>query len=342
MLTDFEAELNKIYVFDKYTILYLMAGQGIFQVDFQNYTFQAPKAIFLSPGQYFQLLVGKFNISTIAFNGEVVSQFENSRYLFKHLVGLGHIEIDKVDHQPFTKVNDAEEVLTNAINNWLQLNPFGATNQQVNLLFDFVDHLEKVFPKPLNLIEFSKNLQEKPKRINLLFQEKLNRSVNGIITARVLLETKRRVVFTNQSTKEIAFEVGFNDPAYFNRFFKKQTSKTPTEFREDYSYRTSDPIINDLYQLINSNYFAHHFAEYYADQLALSIKTLSRRVHEKLGTSVKQLINQKLIEEGKKQLQLNIPIVEIAFDLGFKEPNHFMTFFKKQTGKTPTQFLLGA
>ncbi|RYF45807.1 MAG: helix-turn-helix domain-containing protein, partial [Cytophagaceae bacterium] len=42
----------------------------------------------------------------------------------------------------------------------------------------------------------------------------------------------RRLLFhTNNSLKEIAFELGFSDASYFNRFFKRETGMTPAEYR---------------------------------------------------------------------------------------------------------------
>jgi AraC family transcriptional activator of pobA len=48
---------------------------------------------------------------------------------------------------------------------------------------------------------------------------------------RVLTEAKRQLVFTNLAIGEIAYDLAFADPSHFGRFFKKQTGKTPQEFR---------------------------------------------------------------------------------------------------------------
>jgi YesN/AraC family two-component response regulator len=46
------------------------------------------------------------------------------------------------------------------------------------------------------------------------------------------VEAKSLLANTNNSMKEIAFELYFEDPAYFGRFFKKHTGLTPLHFRE--------------------------------------------------------------------------------------------------------------
>jgi AraC-like DNA-binding protein len=50
---------------------------------------------------------------------------------------------------------------------------------------------------------------------------------------RLGLEAKRLMHFTDKQNQEIAFDLGFNDPAHFSRFFKKMTQMTPSEYREN-------------------------------------------------------------------------------------------------------------
>lgn len=48
---------------------------------------------------------------------------------------------------------------------------------------------------------------------------------------RLVLEAQRLLFYTPSSLKEIAFELGFSEPSYFNRFFKRETGTTPAEYR---------------------------------------------------------------------------------------------------------------
>jgi AraC family transcriptional activator of pobA len=52
-----------------------------------------------------------------------------------------------------------------------------------------------------------------------------------LIRQRVLTEAKRELVFTSRAIHEIAYELGFTDASHFARFFRKQTSMTPQDFR---------------------------------------------------------------------------------------------------------------
>nr|WP_295871459.1 helix-turn-helix transcriptional regulator [uncultured Chitinophaga sp.] len=68
--------------------------------------------------------------------------------------------------------------------------------------------------------------------LNILCKTNLHVSATRLIQQRVLLEAKRLLQTTDLSIKEIAFELGFVDHAYFSNFFKAQAGITPTRFRE--------------------------------------------------------------------------------------------------------------
>ena len=51
------------------------------------------------------------------------------------------------------------------------------------------------------------------------------------IHERLILEAKRLLFHTDQSIKELAFGLGFEDASYFNRFFKRIVGDTPVAYR---------------------------------------------------------------------------------------------------------------
>lgn len=53
------------------------------------------------------------------------------------------------------------------------------------------------------------------------------------IHERLVLEARRLLLHTENSLKEIAFDLGFNEASYFNRFFKRETGLTPAAYRSE-------------------------------------------------------------------------------------------------------------
>ena len=57
-------------------------------------------------------------------------------------------------------------------------------------------------------------------------------SPKEFITNRLMLEAQRKLFYSETSVKELAYELGFNDPDYFSKLFKKSTGKSVTQFVE--------------------------------------------------------------------------------------------------------------
>jgi AraC-like DNA-binding protein len=73
-----------------------------------------------------------------------------------------------------------------------------------------------------------------PKTITHKFSRLKLPQPNEIIKNRIVLEAKRLLVHTSMSAKEIAYELGYEDPAYFSRLFLVKTGESPSRFRAKY------------------------------------------------------------------------------------------------------------
>lgn len=68
-------------------------------------------------------------------------------------------------------------------------------------------------------------------RLNRLCRKLAGRSALEVVQDRLLLEARRRLIYIEAPVSMLAYELGFKDPAYFCRFFKKRTGLPPAEFR---------------------------------------------------------------------------------------------------------------
>jgi len=73
----------------------------------------------------------------------------------------------------------------------------------------------------------SKTLSNKFKRLHL-------DQPNDIIKDRIILEAKRLLGYSTLSVKEIAYHLGYDDPAYFNRLFSQKVGDSPVNFKKKY------------------------------------------------------------------------------------------------------------
>ncbi|MGP0060717.1 MAG: AraC family transcriptional regulator [Beijerinckiaceae bacterium] len=56
----------------------------------------------------------------------------------------------------------------------------------------------------------------------------------ALIHDRLIAEAQSRLEQTELPVEQVGYSLGFRDPSYFNRFFKKQTGRTPAAFRQEH------------------------------------------------------------------------------------------------------------
>lgn len=105
-------------------------------------------------------------------------------------------------------------------------------NADLDYVILFKDLLEENFKKQKQVNYYAKQIIISEKRLNQATTKVLGKSPKQIIDDRVLLEAKRILAHTNESIKEIAYTLGFEEPTNFIKYFKKNSTITPTEFRE--------------------------------------------------------------------------------------------------------------
>lgn len=92
-------------------------------------------------------------------------------------------------------------------------------------------------------------------------------------------------------------------------------------------------------ELMETHFLEHTNADFYADEIGISMKRLNQILKEKLNLTAKQIIQQRQITEAKRSLvRSEITTKELAFKLGFDSISSFSRFFKKHIGVSPSVF----
>ena len=103
---------------------------------------------------------------------------------------------------------------------------------KIELLRNFNVMVETHFRAEHSVQFYADTLFKSPKTLSNTFA-KYNKSPLKIIHERIVLEAKRLLMYTNKSTKEIAYDLGFEDASHLSRLFKKHTGLAPSEFKKD-------------------------------------------------------------------------------------------------------------
>lgn len=284
-----------------------------------------------------------FSVRKIEFEDEKLFRSKDIRVLFKHLVSLGYINFDEcttcqkyLSHSIFSQY--ASDIIDISSEQWYWQNPFHANKEEYHIIFDIKDMIDEQYKNHLTNDKIAKIIGVGAYEAQSLFKSKVGLSVKSLLGQKRLLESKKEVAFTEKSIKEIAYEYGFKDPAYFNRIFRNLTGQSPNKFRETIDFAARDTFLVDLHQLLDQHHKAQRCLGFYANEMQLPIKTLSKKVKDKLNITLGQLIRQELVNTAKVLLQTDIHIKEIAYELGFDEANHFSSFFKHHTAQSPMEY----
>ena len=96
---------------------------------------------------------------------------------------------------------------------------------------------------------------------------------------------------------------------------------------------------DNFIRLVSENYMKHRNVGFYADQLCLTPKYLSKVVKNFSGSSAPDWIDAYVILEAKNLLKYSdLAIKEIVYRLNFPNQSVFYKFFKTRTGITPSQY----
>ncbi|MFZ9660249.1 MAG: helix-turn-helix domain-containing protein [Chitinophagaceae bacterium] len=98
----------------------------------------------------------------------------------------------------------------------------------------FKNLLEDNFKTVKSVTGYASLMLVSEKKLNKATTSTLGKSAKELIDERIVLEAKRVLAHTNNSIKEIGFELGFDEPTNFIKYFRKHENKTPIEFRKIY------------------------------------------------------------------------------------------------------------
>lgn len=92
--------------------------------------------------------------------------------------------------------------------------------------------LEQHFRGERSLAFYAGELAVTPARLNAACKARAGRTASDLLYERLVIEAKRYLVYTESSVAQVAHLTGFEDPAYFNRFFAQRVGLSPGAFRK--------------------------------------------------------------------------------------------------------------
>ena len=94
------------------------------------------------------------------------------------------------------------------------------------------EYIRKNYRRDLTLDEVSREVHVSPYYFSKLFKDEVGENFVEYLTKIRIAQAKRMLLDPSNSIKQVCLSVGYGDPSYFSRIFKKYEGVTPTEFRD--------------------------------------------------------------------------------------------------------------
>jgi len=255
-------ETDKMHVHGFYEIVWFEEGEGVHYVDFNEYPVTSGTVFFISPGQM-HAFDGRHDQKGVVLKicSDLLSDASNSDSIY-----LRYNVFNAFDHLPYRIVSkDSSKKLADivrAIEDELAIsNSIGHKEYLQSLIKLFLIRVQRCSSVEGNTIlnpvrtshktflTFRQLIEENYKTLHTvkdyasllgITTKTLTQYVNDcssfspleIINNRIILEAKRLLRYSNLMVKEIGFRLGFEDPSYFVKFFKRQVGQSPADYRE--------------------------------------------------------------------------------------------------------------
>ncbi|MBK8702259.1 MAG: helix-turn-helix domain-containing protein [Saprospiraceae bacterium] len=250
--------IHELHRHDFYFILFIKDGSGEHEIDFIKYEVSDFSMFFIRPGQVHQLrleqgtsgFMVQFTSDFYAPRGnpamQVLRKVSSKNYCQLSEVRYGNISfILQFIFQEFTQKKDRYKEAIKAYLDILFIelarqspNPQKISNEANSYtqerIEEFMELLEKNIGSKKLVSQYAEMLSMTPYQLNAITKTTLQKTGSELINEHIILEAKRLLIATSNRVNQVADMLGYEDPSYFIRFFKKQTGLTPEAFRQNY------------------------------------------------------------------------------------------------------------
>ena len=255
-----DSSLPHVHTF--YEIIWFTEAGGVYTVDFHNYSIQANSIFVLSPGQV-HCFDGKtrhkgvvLKFRTDFLNDKTSDNDPFTKYnIFNAFYSSPYYLVDnpEVTHElhELTRKMDEEQVedsgfghleLLRSLVKIFLINVYRHGSRQGTPQLDTMKPSHRLFVMFRNMLEqnfssmhlvqdYADRLNVSVKTLSNSVKECADKAPLTFINERISLEAMRLLRFTDLRVKEVAYRLGYEDPSYFVKFFKRQTGVQPSEFR---------------------------------------------------------------------------------------------------------------
>ena len=110
--------------------------------------------------------------------------------------------------------------------------PLITTNEKHIQFLRFIEMVESNYKSRFSVSKYATLLSISTKTLTDLTNKIVFKTPSLLIHQRVILEAQRLLTHSSLNVNQIAYQLGFDDPSYFVKYFKKHTKSSPSDFRK--------------------------------------------------------------------------------------------------------------
>lgn len=254
--TDIQQKLLQPRRLTSYFIVLIDSGSITYNLDLQDFTLTDGHLLFAMPNQIFVPPTNTDNLKyfKILFDENTLALLPQSFHFLVNPLHTQTIILDTATRGRVRKVfeilnqilhidkqqTDAEIVLAYLNSLLSELNsayfknnePHDILNANLSKFIEFKLVVETNLTEQPSINSIAEKLALSTNSLYRIVKEYSGTSPKDFLTNRLMTEAQRKLRYSNLSVKELAYELGFNDPDYFSRLFKKCTGKNVSEVLE--------------------------------------------------------------------------------------------------------------
>lgn len=238
----------------QHILIYCYKGEGIIEVGGRVVALQANTYYIIPPGvphSYYALEANPWSIYWVHFTGAQAVHFYNkfaSRFAESApLLSLEERRLSLFDslisvmESGYSEANleYANLSLTQLFNAFLYDRFFTEAGKHLsenNTVEAAIEYMKKHLDTALKIDDVAAHFSYSPSHFFTLFKKRTGYSPIHYFNYLKIQKACQYLSFTTMSVKEISFALGFNDPLYFSRLFKKIMSTPPLQYRNEYRH----------------------------------------------------------------------------------------------------------
>ncbi len=178
--------------------------------------------------QKFPFLVNPLNSQTINFDN---ATRERVRKVFEIINQIIHVDKHPTDTEIILSYLNALLAELNSAY-FKNKEPINILNTNLSKFIEFKLVVETHLTEQPSVNTIAEKLALTTNSLYRIVKEYSGVSPKDFFTNRLMIEAQRKLHYSPLSVKELAYELGFNDPDYFSRLFKKSTGKSVSDFLE--------------------------------------------------------------------------------------------------------------